>query len=287
MDSFAQTYDLKAENWFPLEVGSYWHYEFSDGGVFVDTVVRHAEKDTLVNGQRWVKIAQVYCAGPNCISGTSGESWYRFTDDHYLLQEGGDLDVANADTVLATSPHSIFSVNVASDTLETRRAEEPMIVSIENNEMGNEADSTHLLLFARVNFTLSGTFIYKIGPAQSLVGAVVGDLNYGDTSLITSVALPIEDEPASPHAQSKLDIYPNPFHQKVSLRFQSQHAGLYAMSIYDVLGKRIHTIQKPLRSNEVWLAEWVIDVALPSSIYFIEVTRDGSILKRGSLIHVQ
>jgi len=46
-------------------------------------------------------------------------------------------------------------------------------------------------------------------------------------------------------------------------------------------------MQKPLAASEIWNLTWSLDRPLPSSIYFIEVTRDGSILKRASLIHVQ
>ncbi|HMB89359.1 MAG TPA: T9SS type A sorting domain-containing protein, partial [Rhodothermales bacterium] len=166
---------------------------------------------------------------------------------------------------------------------------DPVTVSLEVNNEGNETDSTNFELFvtAKGDVFFTERFIYRIGPATRLVGAVVGDLSYGDTSLINSVALSIESKPAAQNAQAELDLYPNPFHRQAIIRFQPQQAGRYALSIYDVLGRHIRTMQKPLAASEIWNLTWSLDRPLPSSIYFIEVTRDGSILKRASLIHVQ
>jgi len=52
LTSLAQTYDLKPENWLPLEVGSTWHYkiEIPDGDT--NDLIQKAIRDSFIEGQK-------------------------------------------------------------------------------------------------------------------------------------------------------------------------------------------------------------------------------------------
>ncbi|HMB90889.1 MAG TPA: T9SS type A sorting domain-containing protein [Rhodothermales bacterium] len=277
----AQPYDLKPENWFPLDLGSYWHYKYEDGFGFSDTVVIHAEKDTLVDGHRWVQQKRVYCAGPTCF----GESkiWYRFTEDHYLLQSPTLRYFAAPDTVLATQPQSIFAASTPEDTLQTWRFEESVLVTIEENAQGNRADSTDFLLLARANYLFTGSFIYKIGLANSLVGAVVGGLRYGDTSLITSVALPVEAPVNRSSTPLTVDVFPNPAREMPTIHLHASEQGFYQIAIYNVLGQRVFEEEQRLIPQAWWQPKWQT-ARSPDGVYFIQIKRDGLLQTSKSFI---
>src|SRR5690606_31791691 len=140
----AQPYDgLVPENWFPLTLGSYWHYAYEYPSGITGAYVEFASSDTLVEGRRWVLFEDVYCWGPACLG---LDVWYHFTDDHYVRFTTALQYTERADTLLPTKPYSVFGLGTRSDTLSTSYAFEQVAVWIDENPAGNVADSTHLLL---------------------------------------------------------------------------------------------------------------------------------------------
>lgn len=109
---------VNPENWFPLQVGNYWHYQYDTGGGFLVDDIKKATRDTLIGNERWVAIQNVACT-PELQFCPSQVLWYRFTDDHYLrrTEEPG---VSQRDTVAATVPTSIFvdTITHKQDTLQ-------------------------------------------------------------------------------------------------------------------------------------------------------------------------
>lgn len=282
----AQTYDLNPQSWFPLEVGSYWHY-FLDQGTGLDVhVVRKADRDTVVAGQRWVRIRNVHCSRTtNCSTETI--IWYHYTPDNYLLLTADpEPNIAFADTLLPTHPRSFFSVDTSQEILESYRVESPVTVLIEEVDSGNEADSTNLQLrvAASNNIFFRDHFIYNIGRAEDLIGAIVGDVSYGDTTLITSVALSSEN-PA--HANVfNLHLFPNPMpaHGSASVQLTVPKSGHYKLMLYDLLGRLLHQTERWLLIQEEWSVELLNEGSYASGVYFISLEYEGTHVTTRSLV---
>lgn len=158
----AQSFDFDPQRWYPLEVGSYWHYISLD---MIDTYVVKTTGDTLVNGVTWTELSAAYCYGPSC---PRRPEWRRFTDDHYVERT---WDFVAVDTLWQTTPRSIFTTNMPYDsTLQsiyavgesTRR---PGFVDVFVDSIEVESASWPLLR-AHLGFTgevYCGFFIYDIG----------------------------------------------------------------------------------------------------------------------------
>ena len=287
--TFGQPFDLDPKKWFPLELESYWHYRPQPSDFIVD-IVQKADRDSVIDGRRWVRIKNVFCSLPvNC--STETVRWYHFTEDHYLLITSPRPDIARADTVLPTQPRSFFTANVPADTLRSSRVSDPVTVQIRTHDAGSEADSTHLELFVTANFDIffSDSFIYKVGRLRgNLVGAIVGDVSYGDTTLITSVALPIDDRPTLPEpADVQLDVYPNPAREAATVRVVSGRQGLYEVAIYNLLGQRVRKVEQWLAPNQEWRWVWTEAGRMSGNAYFIRVRRDDRVLSTKPVILVR
>lgn len=272
----AQTYDLVPENWFPLELGSTWHYEYMDGA-FVWDVVRKADRDTLIGENRWVGISTIYCdLPPYCPAGISTR-WYRFAEEGYLLRY---LPNAGPDTVDVTYPYSIFSVQTPIDTLYSSHDQDSVTVRIDSTGLGNEADSTNLLLSIDWPFPYDHSqYLYKIGDAYSLVGASVGPLKVGDTEFLTRVST--EDEATIP-AGPIIELYPYPMKSMGTIRVKSAEIGLHTITMFDLLGRQIARKQfiASRQEQEIFFNEW-----LESSGYYVLVveTPDGQRVSRSMI----
>lgn len=131
----AQPFELDPRQWFPLELGSYWHYRCCDPGPIYTHTISSSDRDTLVDGQRWVRFTGIACTGPGC-SSEEGGLWYHLTDDAYLLSTIDSF--SRIDTLWNTVPRSIFSVDTARDTtlklMKTGNVQpQPITVTIEPN----------------------------------------------------------------------------------------------------------------------------------------------------------
>lgn len=267
-----QTFDLDARRWFPLELGNYWHYSDREFTTLPSDAIMMTKSDTLVNRGKWVQLVTVDCRGPSC-PGRPG--WYHFTDDYYLLVADFPEDFARADTVLPMQPKSIFAVDVEQDTLWTSQTDDPVVVSLQINDVGNEADSTHLTLSYHANFFFNGEFIYKIGDAHLLIGAIVNGIRFGDTSEIER-ELPVEVPDALGDPDGfQIDVYPTPFTTRTNIVVSAGRLGAYEMDIYDMLGRHIYRTQKQLLPGQQWQQTWTA-AGLSSGVYFVYVTREGS-----------
>ena len=279
----AQPYDLKPENWFPLDVGSYWHYQYENQG-WVTDALQKADQDSVIDGQRWTRIKTVYCNIPVACS-TEVQVWYSFTEDHYLLASSTTPDRATADTMLATQPRSVFAANLPRDTLYSARVTDPVSVTLQENSVGHAADSTNLTLFvtAKDDIFFTEGFVYKIGRAFNLIGAIVGNLRYGNTSLITSVALPLETPTNRSIPSLTVDVFPNPAREMPMIRLQASEEGLYQVAIYNVLGQRVFEDEQRLIPQAWWQPKWQT-ARPPDGVYFIQIKRDSLLQTSTSFI---
>lgn len=189
-----QEYDLEPENWFPLEVGNNWHYTNEGGegvGPWINEWVVESIRDTVVEGQRWTLLSAVHCVkqtGPSCPSGELG--WYRFSADDYLLARDS-FGAAAADTVLKTQPSSVFSVNVPRDSLYSEFMGDSVAVRITTED--SRPDSTHFQLHVDGNIFFEGRYVYNVGNATRLIGAIVNGVEYGETDAIEYYRGLVED----------------------------------------------------------------------------------------------
>ena len=274
--SVGNAYDLVPENWFPLELGSTWHYEYMDGA-FVWDVVKQADRDTLIGENRWVGISTIYCdLPPYCPVGISTR-WYRFAEEGYLLRY---LPNADPDTVDVTYPYSIFRVQTAIDTLYSSHDHDSVTVRIDSTDFGSEVDSTNLLLSVDWPFPYDHSqYLYKIGDAYRLVGASVGALKVGDTDFLTRVST--KDEAIIP-LRPTIELYPYPMRSNGAIRIKDMDVGLHTITVFDLVGRQMASMQfTALRQEqEVLFKGWP-----QTSGYYVLVleTPDGQRVSRSMI----
>ncbi|MEM8485569.1 MAG: T9SS type A sorting domain-containing protein [Bacteroidota bacterium] len=236
-----EEHSVNPESWFPLEVGNYWHYQYDIGGGFLVDDIKQATKDTLIDNLSWVAIQNVECdpAPQFC---PSHEFWYRFTDDHYLTRSIKP-GVAKIDTIAATYPESIFldTITHKRDTLQYALGQGNIVINVIENPNGNPQDSTHWQITAQntPNELLIWKYIYKIGEANGLIGAIVGNLVYGNVTRIDEIIrVSIDQEPAH-KPQLLLNAYPNPVSS--ALVVQTSMPGV--IEVFDALGRQIDNLE--------------------------------------------
>jgi hypothetical protein len=72
---------------------------------------------------------------------------------------------------------------------------------------------------------------------------------------------------------------PNPFFFETTIRYESQHAGMHVIYVYDLSGKRKATLAEfyslPCKGTFVWDGTDDTGIALASGVYVIEMSIDG------------
>jgi hypothetical protein len=274
------TLDLDPERWFPMELGNAWHYHFSEAGSDCEYIVM-SDRDTLVDGQRWVRFTQTHCYGLSCKAGSF--TWYHMTADHYLVYRPGDN--LRADTLWRTGPRSVFSVDVPPDTtlslIEGSGATRPVDVFIETNTVGRQADSTDVTLSVTDNALFTRSYVYKIGLSRigieattTLIGAFVNGLSYGDTTLIRTV-FQVHTESTLPPSRPHLavDAYPEPFHDRLVISGTAKQGGLLELAIFNVLGQRVHQATLSPLPGQPWRHVWSPGQNTRTGVYFLKLSR--------------
>jgi hypothetical protein len=262
---------VNSQQWFPLELGNYWHYRSEAGGFTTDFILA-TKRDTVVETAKWTEIDTVYCGiGPHC---PDLPLWYHFAEDHYLLLNTRP-DLVSADTVLITTPHSVFLVMAWTDTLRTWLTSDPVVVELLDNPDGQPEDSTNFLLSIYANVLFEGQYIYKIGKAEGLVGALVNGREYADTGLIRNVVL-THSVPRPGFDKATVDVYPNPSRgARTSIVVQSGEAGLYQIDVYDTLGRYLFVSTQLMPTDQRWNVNVEERSRMTSGVYFIRLSRDG------------
>lgn len=261
------------ERWFPLDKGSFWHYEWEEFDVVTARVVTSVTRDTLESGRHWFLIEEVYCDAPHCP--TALPQWYTFTHDHYLLSAAPQPLIAGADTVLATDEKSVFAISSFPDTLRISGGERYAEVSLIPNPEGSAADSTDRILRVYGTHLFEGMFIYNIGRMEYLIGARVGNRSYGDTRLIETI-IASADNPTT--FQLRLSVYPNPApHGNSSIELWANHHATYEIVITDVVGRR-YTLHKTwIQAGDRLLLDLGSSISVKSGVYYITVLQNGRV----------
>ena len=281
----AQYNDLDPAKWFPLELGNYWSYECCED-VIKDEWVVFSERDTLVDGQRWVFFKEVYGSGPyyggvvSLWDSTVGD-WYTMTDDYYVLRS-----LRDSHSILPTMPRSVLTSTAARDDSTFSTLAETLSVTIRQGDNGSEEDSTNLLLNAYNGYPPDAggfgfRFYYKIGLDGSgymtLTGARVNGIEWGDQSRIDQAIVLGRELEALPGQKLRLDVYPNPARGRPTIRIDAASAGEYLIEVFDVLGRRQFAGREFLAAGAVETRGDLWHADSPSGIYLVSVTTgDGT-----------
>ena len=249
-------YNLDPTHWFPLELGSYWHYDAPGLNPLQGEDIRKAVADTLFDDRRWTRISVVWC------NNSSNECWpqhrwYAWTEDAYLLSSvGRDLGSSSRDTVFATTPRSPFTVNVPHDTTLKDQVcpDADVLIEPNPNAIGNESDTTRLLLRIYPFCLNAWDFVYNIGPEDELRGAIVNGRRWGNTAAIDALVLASDLEEVE--LMFSLSAYPVPSSGPVSIEVHPHVAGLHRLTIYDLLGREVFTEEASLAAGQIWQVEW-------------------------------
>lgn len=275
--SLAQDVHFEPQGWFPLVVGSYWHYELEAGGVRFD-IVQKATQDTLLTDQRWVAIKDYKCF-PDQFCRDIVE-WYHFTEDDYLLRSV-DTPALDADTLFVTYPESFFRTVVPSEIqpevpvaiYSTPLVERDVSVSFTTNSIGSEQDSTNLLMYATADghIAFDELFVYKIGRFRNLMGAIVDGIEFGNTDLITEVVRVGIEMPTE--VFDVLKIYPDPLRANGTIQIETARSGKFRLRLYNLLGQLILTEKGSLSGGENLQVN--LHSITSSGTYFLIVDMDG------------
>lgn len=90
-----------------------------------------------------------------------------------------------------------------------------------------------------------------------------------DTSLVLSNANDI------PNSLSKIEAYPNPFHDSVDLHFDLESSGQIEVSIFDLLGQRVGEITNQIMAPGEKKFVWRPSSHLPNATYIVEYKHNG------------
>ena len=114
-------------------------------------------------------------------------------------------------------------------------------------------------------------------PALAFLGHTNQDINASAEILAffsrnprTMVATSTEEE----HFPSEisLDVFPNPFAERLTMEFQVQKVTSVKLTLYNVLGQKVHTIADETASTGPQRIEWsASEMSLPSGMYFLQL----------------
>lgn len=290
---------LQPEHWFPLTLGSTWHYVNRRVDGIAEQWINRVTGDTVVQGHTWFKVQTIW-NGEHQPTQFSEDIWYRVTTDHYVtyvknrVNGLSGFDAGKVDTLIKSEPYSILKARNWSDTDDLTICGAPPeysfyyvtddysnsndIMTHSVNEHGSKSDSTNYALLinryegAELNTLCSWSFIYNIGLATNLFGAVVGGIEWGNTSTIkTLVARAPDEQPSAPELAITAS-YPNPVGDHLTLAV-STNAALGRVEAYDMLGRLLMQQEVSGASGPQTVT---LDVsALPTGFYLARLVTAG------------
>ncbi len=89
--------------------------------------------------------------------------------------------------------------------------------------------------------------------------------------LFVDLSLYVSTESTDPRPASRLDIYPNPAQQYVTIELETEHAGVAEVAMYNVIGQVLHRESVRLTPGVAQRVQWQLaGRRIPSGIYFVE-----------------
>ena len=266
----AEPYDLDPQRWYPLADGNTWHFI----GYF--EWVRTVDGSITRDDESWHRIRTIYCDEDPC---PQPETQYlRWSDDHYLLEWNQSSD--QVDTLHASSPRSIFTVDVRRDTTLSRDGHKLEIGIGARAEMpfGRE-----LVLFEYGDPDGYAYYGYGVGPVDFRVAAVIDGEHIGDTSLIAR-ALSTEST-YQLKGVSRIDVAPHPAGQESVITIRTETVGRLQLHLFDLTGRTVFESSFDATPGAEWRLPLRDAGTLASGLYLVRVTdSSGTVADRAIVV---
>jgi hypothetical protein len=101
--------------------------------------------------------------------------------------------------------------------------------------------------------------------------------------MLNGVQVGVDDEPVL-DSELRLDAYPNPWGEKLSIQFETDHVGIVQVEVFDLLGRLVHSGSQP-HSGGSGSYEWRGNDATPG-LYIVRVD-DGRNVRSKSVVKVR
>lgn len=272
-------------HWVPLDVGNQWHYTYTHEGVAYESV-EQVVGDTLVGSQRWARIQTVWSSTGQPFS-SKAVGWFTYTPDQHVVsvreRPRGSLAQMTLDTFYVARPQSVFLTHTTraqtmkmcggvSRAVRVTTTDDPAIQAYVRDR-GSVVDSTVFALVVGTGGSggeaaCQGTFVYRVGPANGLVGAIVGGRRWGDVRLLESLDRETVEVDREAFVDSGLRVYPSPASNRVQVRLDGP-AGRVA--IYNALGQRMAEVEAGAGEAVTVPLDW------PAGVYFARVDGSGAV----------
>lgn len=278
----APGYPLDPQRWYPLAVGNAWHYrEWQAGYGYTDRV--EVVTGTVEHDDRtWHHLRTIYCSPDPCAGSVA--RFLNWTDDHYLLETETPPDAPGAvpDTLHATSPRSLFTVNLPRDNTLTS-PEGPVYTSI---LMNNWNEWFYPVLWAstigewREDFA---RYLYGFGPWTGDLAAIIDGERFGDTSTIL-MALDVGGSPRTAD-QVAIDVYPHPAGRSSVIAFTPGQSGVASVTIFDLRGRLVFEMDASVAAGIPWQMPLGSAGRLASGVYVVRILEpDGRSATRSMIV---
>lgn len=106
-----------------------------------------------------------------------------------------------------------------------------------------------------------------------LIGAVIDNVVYGDTSLFDSIRTGIGELPEIPTTYRLYQNFPNPFNPSTKIRYEISQRGRVTVKIFDMLGREVASLVDNMKEAGSYEVEWDAS-RFASGMYFC-VIRSG------------
>lgn len=280
--------DTTITQFFPLKIGNVWVYQHSSFGnlpCYCNKKIRiKVTGSNIYNGKTYyqsqVSTMTISCASPCGMGFLPYDSLMRvdsITGNVLRYAPGSGCIIPNEtlldslkarknDTIkVYCQPPVWYGTYICSDTSS---------VSIFGSN--KEARRFNLLGFEA---GWSRTYAKGIGLVRSdcyavfcngntqLLGCVIDGVVYGDTGFIVGIN---QISAEVPNNFSLLQNYPNPFNPSTNIKFQTPQSGFVKLTVFDALGKEIHTLVNQQLSPGTYSADFD-GSNLPSGVYYYKL----------------
>lgn len=281
-DSVAVADTLDPKGYYPAQIGNVWEYtDMSGSGFMEDPFREEIVADTLIDGMTFYKLMITtfdYDFSPVITRSHTHFSYFAVVDSG-IVQWLPDATILN--DIRFSQP---FNSCYGSNPVEVAGGYGASFSIMEGDSVVTR------VLPARKTFTIPSAFSevtygYEVGRLQTVGDpSVTYDLSYAKIdgrelgtpldSLFT-IVVSVEDSPALPRQQPRLQNYPNPFKVATHLSFSLTSPGRVSLRIMDILGR---VIAQPLADTPFTSGTHVVTWEarrIPSGVYLAQLIVDG------------
>lgn len=261
---------VRAQDYFPLQVGNHWQYEVWFGGTFRGYYdIKIIADSTMPNGKKYYRSTEPWEWGR---VGDSLKTYrYRPSDSTEVLMDK-----------FQSSPGDWwFSFKYGSrDSAILESAYNTTLFGEIVNVKGISRYTTGGLWLTTEHYTQKhGLFYFAVegGASYYLVGARVGGITYG-------TIVSVEEQPLIHPVDFRLEQnYPNPFNPRTTIEFNIPRRSLVVLKVYDLLGQEVST----LVNEELNVGRYKVSFdasALSSGVYISRLVTDRKLLSKKMIL---